>query len=395
MFVDNYWSQRDCGFCKRTPLTKRDLDCFSWKRRGVMLPFSSKVVCSEIKFVPVVKGLRVVGVGAAGLDFIAQLERFPKPDEKIRTTNHSVQGGGNCANTLTCLRRLGINTCLVTKVGDDSIGRSILGELEQDGVDSKFVIRQEQMSSPFTYVIVDMTESTRTCIHTPAQSELSAEEVDNECLKDASLLHLDTRHPAAAFKLAQQAKQRGVPILVDVERRREGLEDLLPLADYIITNANFPLEFSQQLNRLNALEVLLDRYPAKFVIATLGKEGCVMMSREFLNENQKEYYRQCPIVATHVTFPLPTPCRDCIPKYQVIECPAWPVENVIDTTGAGDSFIGGIIYSLLNNFAIDHMLYFASRVASLKLKHIGARRGLAYIDEIESWLVQPAKIGNE
>lgn len=359
-----------------------------------MIPFccSNNNSEKERKVAPVDREKKVVGVGMAGLDFIAKVHKFPQPDQKIRSVEHSIQGGGNAANTLTCLRRLGVNAVLVTKIGSDFASQSIIEELEREDMDTSLIQRQDGAQSAFTYVIVDAETSTRTCIHTPSSAELSSEEVNLDCLIGASLVHLDGRHPLAALKVAQHAKEKGIPIVLDVERRREGLEDLLSLADYVITNAEFPLEYFGQLNRLNGLEKLLDSYPARFVISTLGKEGCVLMSR--LDDSEAEQtqttttnFSTFPIMAVKTTFPLPTLCRtECIPKYRVIDCPCWPVESVVDTTGAGDAFIGGIIYAILHHFSQEHMLYFASRIAAEKISALGARKGLAYIQDLEPWI---------
>ncbi|GJD10556.1 Ketohexokinase [Galdieria sulphuraria] len=360
-----------------------------------MFAICSGNIQNQRKVVPVSKDKKVVGVGMAGLDFIAKVATFPEPDQKLRTLDSSIQGGGNAANTLTCLRRLGIEVILVTKIGDDISGQSILEEFEREGMDTSFIIRQEETQSAFTYVIVDVSTSTRTCIHTPSKAELTSEEVNVSCLNGASLLHLDGRHPSAALKIAQHARDKGIPIVLDVERRREGLENLLCLADYIITNAEFPSEYFGQLNRLNGLEKLLDAYPARWVISTLGKEGCVMMSRlDSDREEKTANLSHFPIMAVKTTFPLPTPCRECLPKYRLIDCPCWPVERVVDTTGAGDAFIGGIIYAILHHFDQEHMLYFASRVAAEKLSALGARKGLVYIDHLESWIATNVKERN-
>lgn len=65
------------------------------------------------------------------------------------------RGGGNCANALTAAARLGLETHLVSKVGDDSIGDEIEQELLSDGVQTGFLLKAKGHPSPFTYIIVD------------------------------------------------------------------------------------------------------------------------------------------------------------------------------------------------------------------------------------------------
>ena len=69
------------------------------------------------------------------------------------------QGGGNCANALTAAARLGLQTTLVSKIGDDGIGDQIVSELQADNVQTDYLLRAENSPSPFTYIIVDRSGS--------------------------------------------------------------------------------------------------------------------------------------------------------------------------------------------------------------------------------------------
>ena len=84
---------------------------------------------------------------------------------------------------------------------------------------------------------------TRTCIHTPAAplepSEISEARVD-EILAGASLVYFDGRLAEAALRIAEAARRKQIPILVEAERLRPGLNDLLAHANYVITSATFP-----------------------------------------------------------------------------------------------------------------------------------------------------------
>lgn len=124
------------------------------------------------------KRKKVVGLGGCGLDYVAHISAFPEPDAKLRTEKLEVSdgrckppvcalhtaimravlqthGGGNSANSLTALARLGIHTHLVTKLGDDALAGQILEELQGDGVNTEHVLHAENHPSPFTYVLCD------------------------------------------------------------------------------------------------------------------------------------------------------------------------------------------------------------------------------------------------
>lgn len=77
-----------------------------------------------------------------------------------------------------------------------------------------------------------------------------------------------------------QAVRKNIPILIDAERPREGLDDLLKLADYVVCSAKFPASWTKASTVPQALVSMLLRLPnIKFVIVTLGKDGCIMLER--------------------------------------------------------------------------------------------------------------------
>ncbi|XP_028765572.1 ribokinase isoform X2 [Neltuma alba] len=226
----------------------------------------------------------VVGCGSVSVDFLATVAAYPKPDDKIRSSSLKVQGGGNAGNALTCVARLGLKPRLISKVADDTQGRGILDELKVDGVDTSFMVVSEEGTSPFTYIIVDNQTKTRTCIHTPGHPPMIPEELSESsllaALDGARIVYFDGRLHETALVVAHEAVRKDVPILIDAERLREGLDDLLKLTDYIVCSANFPQAWTEASTLPRALVSMLLRLPnIKFVIVTLGKDGCIMLER--------------------------------------------------------------------------------------------------------------------
>lgn len=90
-----------------------------------------------------------------GIDYLASVATFPKPDQKLRTEMLGIQGGGNCGNSMTGVARLGLQSRVLSTVGTDSLGDAVVEEFEADGVRTEFLRRQEGAPTPFTYIIVD------------------------------------------------------------------------------------------------------------------------------------------------------------------------------------------------------------------------------------------------
>jgi len=303
---------------------------------------------------------RVVGLGSCGVDFLAQVSEYPSPDDKIRTTDFQVFGGGNAANTLCALGKLGVRPRLITKIGTDSNGDLIVNEAENSNVDCTFVLRSSETPSPFTYVIVDQQTSTRTCIHTPATEELTPQEMHEGMLEGCGWLHLDGRHTEAAITLAQMANEKGIPVSLDAEKDRPFLDELITKADYLFTNSKYPFIYAEkhqgqeQKSTEDAMRTVLESLPRlKAVVTTMGAEGSVAVMRE--------------------------------DTQNALRCPAWPIDSktIADSTGAGDAFIAGCLHCLSRQKDLQDAMSLGSFVAARKLLKLGARAGVPSLREVQ------------
>ncbi|PXF47315.1 Ribokinase [Gracilariopsis chorda] len=323
---------------------------------------------------------RVLSLGLAAVDLLARVPAFPRPDEKIRTTALDVLGGGNAANTLTALRRLGVPCALASKLGDDMYGRVALRELQADGIDTRFVRVCPYVNTTFTYVIVDNAHNTRTCISTPASEDLFESDIDHSMLDGVQLLLLDGRHTLAAVRLAQLAKQREIPILLDIERERPHIRQLLSYADYVITNSMYPQVFAPDAKQPSqALQQLLEYCDARFVISTRGASGSVLV-----RENTARKKGFSPSLKVHSCSFVDAESKR---EYEVIECAAWPVEQIVDSTGAGDAFIAGVAYGVLTDMDLEGMLSLGAYIAATKLSGVGSRSALPRREDIGEHLL--------
>ncbi|XP_045798259.1 ribokinase-like isoform X3 [Trifolium pratense] len=334
----------------------------------------------------------VVGCGGVGLDLLATVAAFPQPDQKIRSTSFKIQGGGNTGNALTCVARLGLKPRIISKIADDTQGRSILDELQADGVDTSFIVVSKEGTSPFTYIIVDNQTKSRTCIYTPGFPPMKPDDLTESSLLSAlngtKIAYLDGRFHETALVVAHEAIRKNIPILMDAERPREGLDDLIKVVDYVVCAAQFPQVWTEAATVPKALVSMLLRLPkVKFVIVTLGKDGCIMLERtanevpsteeemdvdkllESL-ETKKNASINIPTCISSVIFmkaSLATNLRadgigTICGKLYIGTAENIPPHELIDTTGAGDAFVGAVLYAICTNFATEKMLCFAANV---------------------------------
>ncbi|CAG7886841.1 unnamed protein product [Brassica rapa] len=334
----------------------------------------------------------VLGCGGTTVDFLATVDSYPKPDDKIRSTSLKVQGGGNAGNALTCAARLGLTSRLISKVANDSQGKGILEELESDGVDTSFLVVSKEGNTPFTYVIVDKQTQTRTCIHTPGYPPMVPTDLPQStmlsALDRASIAYFDVRLHETALVIAKEASRKKIPILVDAEKKRDGLDDLLQLADYVAWTevSSIPCALVSMLLRLPKL---------KFVIVTLGEEGCLMIQRASTETSESKETDIESLVESlkqrsdsTATFPTCVSSERAKLKANGIgtlsgrlflgTAEKIPPEELVDTTGAGDAFIGAVLYALCAGMPPEKMLPFATQVAACNCRALGARTGLPH-----------------
>ncbi|CAM6093357.1 unnamed protein product [Calypogeia fissa] len=353
---------------------------------------------STLKLPPLPEKQVLVGVGVVGLDFLASVASYPDPDAKIRTLDALAQGGGNVGNALTAAARLGLRPRIFSKVANDSAGIGICKELESNGVDASHIVVAEEGVSPFTYIIVDKEAKTRTCIHTPGHPPFEPQDLSpsaiSSFLNGAGLLYLDGRLPEATLLVAEEARRRQLPIIVDAERKREKMGEILTFADYLVCSAKFPQVWTEAptlAEALIGLAVLLPRL--RFIIVTQGSQGCVMLERStseaddildpnatlLLLRNEAEQVRNSePTVFSSKVgaFQGSSSNEAVVGRLLVGTAATLQPEEVVDTTGAGDAFIGGITYGILAGFPPEQMLRLGATVAAAKCKALGARTGL-------------------
>ncbi|PKI76833.1 hypothetical protein CRG98_002819 [Punica granatum] len=332
---------------------------------------------------PLPKQRIIVGFGGTCLDYLAVVANFPKPDDKCRSRSMKMQGGGDAANTLTCAARLDLNPRLISKIADDMPGSSILRELEADGVDTSFLVW------PINYVV---SRNTRTCIFTPGHPPLQPDDLSPSNLEDAmrgaSVVYFDGRLTYTAAFVAREAARRNIPILLDAEKKREGLYDILVLARYAVCAAKFPQAWTEAPTIGSALVSMLLRLP-KFSYLTgilwwnlyLAEqpptEEVDVDSLLRSLEQRKDNTVTAPIcISSEVVSMRAEGIGTVHGKLFLGTAEKIPPSELIDTTGAGDAFIGAVLYGLCAEMPPEKMLPFAAKVAASCCRALGARTGL-------------------
>ena len=293
----------------------------------------------------------VVGIGQAELHHLAVVDRYPDPDSRVDMAGFSIQGGGTVATALATLAGLGVKTGYVGKLSDDDFGEFILKGLQGLEIDTTGVVVQSGRLSPYSFIIVERDTQRRTVFHTDGNTDpLSPEELRIDRLDGARLLLLDGFQMEAQIRVAEEARRRGIPVVLDAGELTEGMGELVALSDVMIASERYASEVAPRGEIEDSL-VELFRMGPQVVVVTMGEEGSIGLEGDKL-------VRQ--------------------PSLQV---------NAVDTTGAGDAYLGGYCYGLLQAWPLERCMQVAAATAGLSCRELGSRAGLPDLEEVEavSW----------
>ncbi len=303
--------------------------------------------------IPTDKLFDAVGFGLNAVDHLIVVPEYPAFDTKTRLLGYKESAGGQTATAMVALRRLGLKTSYAGRFGSDASGEFGLATLTEDGVNLESVEVVAGASTQTAFIIIDSRTGERTIIWDRDDSLADKpEDAPIEFASRGRVLHLDGHDPPACARLAQAARENGTIVSADFDNIYEGLPDLLPLVDLLITSKEFPHRLTGISDQRASLIELKARYGCALVGMTRGTAGAMAY------------------------------CEG-----QFIESPAYEAPGGCrDTTGAGDAFRGGFLYGLLSGEDLETSLKLGNAVAALKCTALGGRSGLPTNLQLEEFL---------
>lgn len=289
------------------------------------------------------KEFDTIGFGTNAVDFLVRVPEYPEFNSKVELIDYVRAAGGEVATTMVGLQRLGLKTSYIGKFGDDQAGEFGIGSLTDEGVDISFSQTIAGARTQIAFIIIDERGGERTVIwQRDKKLAFSEKEAPLKAMSRTKVLHFTPHDVDACIALAREAKKNGVVISSDVDNVFDGIEELLPFVDILITSAEFPKKLLGDLEAIGALAEMKKRYGCGIVGITLGESGSLLLCENTFIETPG--------------YAVPGGCKD--------------------TTGAGDSFRVGLIYAMLKGNSVENAARMANAVASLKCRQIGARTAL-------------------
>jgi fructokinase len=313
----------------------------------------------------------VVGIGSCAVDFFAIVPRLLGSEEKINATRMEIHAGGVTANMLTQVARLGTSTGWLGLIGDDENGRIIQKAFTEDGMDltGVEVVRGER--SALTWIPVNPDGDRCIYMFPNVTGKLSVLHVKNRFanhIRGAKHFHTEASQlPIVPLKEAiKVAKEANVRVFFDMDvtprffaqmnlGKQEELCDALRLVDVLKPCKAAAREMTGVTDYNRMADQLLNLGP-KLVAITEGEDGCLIATKE-----------------------------------KRVQVPAFRV-NVVDTTGAGDAFMGGLSYGLLQGWDLERVGIFANACAALCCTKVGAR-AMSKLDEVLAFVKSKVPMG--
>jgi ribokinase len=244
---------------------------------------------------------------------------------------------------------------MVGRVGNDSFGPELISNLQRNNVDTSHVQTDSQAATGTATIIVDANGQNSIVLSPGGNGRVSPADVEAVSFSGHKLLLLQLEIPIeTVLAAARRAKESGLRVVLNPAPARPLPEELISLSDFLIPNEpELSMLTDQAVNDIGSAEkaarMLLER-GVQNVIVTLGANGALIVNKQ---------------ITKHV--------------------PSFSVE-VVDTTAAGDAFIGGFAAALLQNKSLEEAVRYGCACGALAATKFGAQPSLPTKEEVENFM---------
>ena len=288
---------------------------------------------------------KVTIVGSINVDRILQIDQLPQPGETIRMQDFSIAAGGKGANQAVAAARSGAQTSFIGAVGQDLDGQMMLHKLRDNQINTNAIEVMNSSATGQAYILLQATGQNSIIISAGANADVSADQVkaNQALIAQADFVMAQFETPLAAtiqaFEIARA--NRTITILNPAPATEALSEELLQLTDIIVPNETEAANLTGiEITDETSMRAAADKFFAlgvKVVIITLGSRG-VFVARAGFDK--------------------------IIPAVTV---------TAVDTTAAGDTFIGSLASELNADFSnLEAVIVYANRASALTVQKLGA-----------------------
>jgi len=307
-------------------------------------------------------GMRVTVIGSINMDLVSQVARFPMPGETIMGGDLETIPGGKGANQAVAAARLGAEVSIVGRVGGDVFGSQLRSTLAAEGIETSHLRISRETASGVALIFVNEVGQNTIVVAPGANGQLTPADIEQARLAIASadVLLLQLEIPLeSVHRAAQIASENRVKVILNPAPARELSAGLLELVDILIPNQSETQRLlgetqniMDQVQLAAAAERLLSLGPGA-VIVTAGDRGVLLAD----SRGQRMF-------------------------------PAFPAEKIVDTTAAGDAFVGGLAAAIAAGKVLPEAISWGNAAGMLAVTRAGAQPSLPTRAEVEGVLAQ-------
>lgn len=290
--------------------------------------------------------MKVLNFGSLNIDYVYDVAHCVRPGETITSLGRSIFAGGKGLNQSVALAKAGAEVYHAGKVGYD--GEILFKAMEQAGVNARYVVRQEEMQSGHTIIQVDAEGQNCIIVHGGTNRTLTHAQMDQtlEGFAQGDFLVLQNEINDLPY-LIERAHEKGMNIVLNPSPMDE-LIDALPLekVDYLIVNEIEGAQIAGTETIGEIIPALAQKYPGMKVLLTLGSDGAVYF------DGQTTYSQ---------------------PIFKV---------KAVDTTAAGDTFLGYFVSGIGSGVPVETVLRRAARASSITVSGKGAAESIPRLEEV-------------
>ena len=294
---------------------------------------------------------QVVVVGSINTDLVVRVPRFPQPGETLTANGFAVYGGGKGANQAIAAARCGAETIFIGAVGDDAFSHERIRDLEEEGIDITRVLRRHGVPGGVAVIHVADNGENTISVFPGANGTLSPTDIRDlwtSNLPDADIWCAQLEIPAAAVLEAfRLARGQGSTTVLNATPPAGMIDELWPFIDVLVVNRAEAAQLSGLADDapVKLAAALRSRGP-QVVVITLGQEGAL-----FCFEHQQF----------------------------LVKAPRVPV---VDTTAAGDAFIGALVALRAEGWPWEELAPWAVWAGAIAVQRAGAQPSLPTLAEI-------------